>query len=203
MRKVNERRQRAEVRQRRKGVTDEAAMFRRCLDHAQDFMMSYAAYEFPSNEIVELAAMRYGPREWEQEGLILSPSNHAYRREQATRFFTYAHKTVYNWKAGHDREGKPCRKLALLKENRTERDKTLGIWVGNPEARMLELQGVISRNRGTDDKTVVSALRVAADMGVETSKHTPVDAVRSLVDVAADKRQMFIVHMPKPKQPKP
>jgi hypothetical protein len=189
------------VRRRRKGVSDEAAIFARCVDDAEDFMMSHAAIGYPAQEVVELAAMQYGQSQWPAMGLVLARGKQGYDDGRAARFILYACKRVFDWRRTD--HGKMNAKFCLFAKEASRRATVLGMWIGNPECRLLELQKTVARNRGRDDKTVVSALRAAADMGVETSKHTPVDAVRTLVDVAADKRQMFIVHMPKTKQPKP
>jgi len=199
----DKRNRRAEVRRRRDNAVPRTAMFARCLAIAEDYMMAHSAYGYPNREVVELACIEYGNSAWPEHGLVLAGNAPGYDPDTAAAFMLYAQKAVYEWKRTDKRKsGGPCAKFEMLQADRGARDSVLGMWVGRPEARLLELQRVVARNRGTDDKTVVSALRAAGEMRVETAPTAMVDAVRTLVDVAADKRQMFIVHMPKPKQPK-
>jgi hypothetical protein len=194
---------RAEVRQRRNGVPDETAVFAKCIAVAEDYMMSYAAYNYTAREVVECAAEEYGAVEWRELGIVLNDQEPGYDRERAGRFLKYMYKAVYGWRRTDMRsDGSRHRKLELLEKNKAERNKVIGLWIGNPEAQQLELQRVVMRNRRRDDKTVVSAIRAAAEIDAGTSGvgDAVVDAVRTIRDVPPDKRSQFITHMPKPKQ---
>lgn len=158
-------------------------------------MMSYVAYGHTAREVVELAAAEYGGKEWLSEGLRVSSAMDGYDGGVAQRFYTYAYKRCYEWKRTDKRkDGKVCATFQLYKNDIRRRNEELGLWLGDPEARLVELQRVIRRQRGRDDKTVVLAIRAAQDELATTEAGDRVDEAERLIKDAPPEAQRFIIH---------